>query len=62
MESAEGGIDVARRHHPRPSAAPPRNVFLPPFSSASQAEARGLAKSLAAMAMAEAVRQPGARA
>jgi hypothetical protein len=57
-----GGIVVGRRHLPRPSAAPPRNVFLPPFLSASQVEARGLAKSRAATAMAEAVRPAGARA
>ncbi len=62
MECTEGGIDEGRRHLPHPSAAPPRNVFLPPFSSASQAEARGLAKSRAAMAMAEAARPAGARA
>ncbi len=62
MECAEGGTDAGRRHFPLPSAAPPRNVFLPLFSSASQAEVRGLAKSLAAMAMAEAARPAGARA
>jgi hypothetical protein len=60
VECAEEGIDVGRRHRPRPSAAPPRNVFLPPFLSASQAEVRGQAKSRAAMAMA--VWLAGARA
>jgi hypothetical protein len=60
VEYAEGGTDVGRRHHPRPSAAPPCSVFLPLFSSASQAEARGAAKSHAAMA--EVVRPAGARA
>jgi hypothetical protein len=43
-----GGIDVCRRHHLCFSAAPPRSVFLPLFSSALQAEARGPAKSCAA--------------
>ncbi len=59
MEYA-GGTDVGRRHHLRPSAAPPRSVFLPLFSSASQAEARGAAKSRAAMV--EVVWPAGARA
>ncbi len=31
MECAEGGIDVGRRHFPRPSATPPRSVFLTAF-------------------------------
>ncbi len=57
-----GGIDVVHRHHQRPSAAPPCSVFLTPFSSASQAEAMGPARSRAAMVRAEAVRPAGARA
>jgi hypothetical protein len=57
-----GGIDVGRRHHQRPSAAPPRSVFLLPFLSALQEEARGPVRSRAAMVWAEAVRLAGARA
>jgi hypothetical protein len=56
-----GGTDVGR-HHLHPSATPPRSVFLPLSSFASKAEARGMAKSRAAMAMAEVVRPAGAQA
>ncbi len=62
MECAEGGRDEDRLHSRRPSAVPPRSVFLPPYSSASQAEARGPAASRAAMAEEEAFRLAGARA
>ncbi len=62
MESAEGGRDEGRRHSRRPSADPPRRVFLPASSSASRAEALGLAASRAAMAEEEAVQPAGARA
>jgi hypothetical protein len=56
-----GGGDRCRSSSsPTPAAAPPRSVFLPLFLSASQAEARGAAKSRAAMA--EVVRPAGARA
>jgi hypothetical protein len=55
-----GGIDVGRRHHQHPSAAPPHSIFLPPFSSASQAEAMGPAMSRAAMVRAEVVWPAGA--
>jgi hypothetical protein len=50
VESAEGARDEGRRHYRLPSAVPPHSVFLPPFSSASRAEARGPAASRAAKA------------
>jgi hypothetical protein len=62
VESAEGARDEGRRHSQRPSAIPPHSVSLPPSSSASRAEARGLAASRAVMTEEEAVRPAGARA
>ncbi len=62
VEGAEGARDEGRRHSRLPSAVPPHSVSLPPFSSASRAEARGPAASRAEMAGEEAVWPAGARA
>ena len=62
VENAKGARDEDRRHSQHPKAVPPHSVFLPPFSSASRAEARGPAASRAVMAVEEAVRPAGARA
>ncbi len=50
VEKAEGERDEGRRHYRLPSTVPPHSVILPPFSSASRAEARGPAAFRAAMA------------